>query len=73
MLKLLTVWITTNCGKFLERWKPDHLTYLQETYIQVKKKQLELGMEHLTGSKLGKEYIKAAYHHPAYLISMQSK
>ena len=28
MPKPLTVWITTNCGKFLERWKPDHLTCL---------------------------------------------
>ena len=28
MLKPLTVWITTNCGKFLEMGKPDHLTYL---------------------------------------------
>ena len=29
-------------------------------------------MEQLTGSKLGKEYSKAIYHHPAYLTSMQS-
>ena len=28
MLKPLTMWITTNCGKFLKRWEPDHLTYL---------------------------------------------
>ena len=27
MSKPLTVWITTNCGKFFKRWKPDHLTY----------------------------------------------
>ena len=27
MPKPLTVWITTNCGKFFKRWKPDHLTY----------------------------------------------
>ena len=33
---------------------------------------LELDMERLTGSKLGKEYNKAIYCHPAYLISMQS-
>ena len=26
-LNMLTVWITTNCGKFFKRWKPDHLTY----------------------------------------------
>ena len=40
--------------------------------MQVKKQQLEPGMEQQTGSKLGKEYIKAVYCHPAYLISMQS-
>ena len=39
--------------------------------MQVKKQQLELYMEQLTGSKLGKEYIKAVYCHPAYLVSMQ--
>ena len=38
--------------------------------MQVKKQQLELDMEQ-TGSKLGKEYIKAVYCHPAYLTSMQ--
>ena len=40
--------------------------------MQVKKKQLELDMEQQTGSKLGKEYVKAAYFHPAYLTYMQS-
>ena len=40
--------------------------------MQVKKQQLEPDMEHQTGSKLGKEYIKAVYCHPAYLTSMQS-
>ena len=39
---------------------------------QVKKQQLELDMEQQTGSKLGKEYIKAVYRHPAYLTYMQS-
>jgi len=38
----------------------------------VKKQQLELDMEHKTGSKLGKEYVKAVYCHPAYLMYMQS-
>ena len=38
-----------------------------ETCMQVKKQQLELGMEQQTGSKSGKEYIKAVYCHPAYL------
>ena len=40
--------------------------------MQVKKQQLELDMEQRTGSKLGKEYIKAVYCHPAYLTFMQS-
>ena len=40
--------------------------------MQVKKQQIEPDMEKQTGSKLGKEYIKAIYCHPAYLISMQS-
>ena len=39
--------------------------------MQVKKQQLELSMEQ-TGSKLGKEFDKAAYGHPAYLTYMQS-
>ena len=52
----------------------DYLTYLLRNLYsgQVKKCQLELDMEQLTGSKLGKEYIKTVYCHPAYLISMQS-
>ena len=40
--------------------------------MQVKKQQLEWDMEQQTCSKLGKEYIKAVYCHPAYLINMQS-
>ena len=40
--------------------------------MQVKKQQLELNMEQQTGSKLGKEYVKAVYCHPAYLTYMQS-
>ena len=41
--------------------------------MQVKKQQLDLVKEKQTGSKLGKEYIKAVYCHPAYLTYMQSK
>ena len=39
--------------------------------MQVKKQQLELDMEQQTGSKLGKEYVKAVYCHPAYLTYAQ--
>ena len=40
--------------------------------MQVKKQQLELDMEQWTGSKLGKEYVKGIYCHPACLTYMQS-
>ena len=39
--------------------------------MQVKKQQVELNMEEQTGSKLGKEYIKAVYCHLAYLTYIQ--
>ena len=40
--------------------------------MQVKKQQLEPDMKQQTGSKSGKEYVKAVYCHPAYLTYMQS-
>ena len=40
--------------------------------MQVKKQQLEPGMEQWTSSKFRKEHVKAVYCHPAYLTSMQS-
>ena len=52
---------------------PDHLTCLREICMQVKKQQLELDMEQQTGSKLGKEYVQAVYHHLAYLTYMQGE
>ena len=59
MPKLLTVWITTNCGKFLKRWEyQTTLAASWEICIQVNKQQLELVMEWQTGSKLGNEYVK---------------
>ena len=68
--KPLTVWITTN-GKILQEMGiPDHLTCLLRNRVQVKKQQLEPDMKQQTGSKLGKEYIKAVYCHPAYLTYM---
>ena len=44
---------------------PDHLPTSWETCMQVKKQQFKLYMEQWIGSKLGKEYIKAVYYHPA--------
>ena len=55
MLKPLTVWITTNCGKALKKW--EYQTTLPATWeicMQVKKQQLEPDMEQRTGSKLEK-------------------
>ena len=50
---------------------PDHLTcLLRNLYMQVKKQQLELDVEELTCSKLGKEYVKAVCCHPSYLTYM---
>ena len=63
------VWITTSCGKFLKTWKYNTILPASwEIFMQVKKQHLEPDMEESTGSKLGKEYIKAVYCHPAYLI-----
>ena len=50
----------------------DTLSDSWENCMQVKKQQLELDMEKPTGSKLGKEYNKAIYRHPAYLTSVRS-
>ena len=43
-----------------------------ETCVWIKKQQSEWNMKQPTGSKLGKEYVKAVYCHPAYLTYMQS-
>ena len=51
---------------------PDHLIFLLRNRMQDKKQQLEPDMEQQTGSKLGKEYVKTVYCHPAYFTSMQS-
>ena len=52
MPKPLTMWITINCGKFWKRWAYQTTWPASwETYIQVRKQQLELDMEQQTGSK----------------------
>ena len=48
------------------------MTCLLRNLYEVKKQQLELGMEQQTASKSGKEYVKAVYCHLAYLTYMQS-
>ena len=71
MPKPLTVWITRNCRKFLKRWEyQTTLPASWEICMQIKKQQLEPDMEQENGSKLGKEYVKAVYCHPAYLTCM---
>ena len=69
--KPLTMWITTNCGKF---WKSEEYQTTWPTSwdicMQVKKQQLELDMEQQIVSKSGKECIKAIYYHAAYLTYM---
>ena len=79
MLKPLTVWIThthtqkPNSGILLKRWEyQTTLPASWEICMQVKKQKLEMGMGQQTGSKSGKEYVKAVYRHPAYLTYMQS-
>ena len=86
MLKLLTVWITTNCGEFLKRWEyQTTLPVSWDTCLQVKKKTSKPDKEQLTGSKLRKEYNvqnsskeyicskqKGYICHPVYLTYMQN-
>ena len=73
MPKPLTMWITTNYEKFLNRWEYQTTWPASwEICMQVKKQQLERDMEQQTNSKSGKEYIKAVYCHPAYSTYMQS-
>ena len=73
LLKHLIVWITTNLFK---RW--EYQTTLPASWEALcekpsfKKQKLKLDMKQWTGAKLGKQYFKAVYCHPAYLPSMQS-
>ena len=71
MPKPLTVWITRNWKILKEMGIPDHLTCLLRN-LYADQEATELDMEQQTGSKLGREYIKAVYCHPAYLTYMQS-
>ena len=58
-------------GKFLNGWEYKTTWPASwEICMQVKKQQLKPDMEQQTGSKLGKEYVKALYCHPAYLAYM---
>ena len=68
-----------DCADHNKLWKilkemgiPDHLTCLLRNLKAGQEVAVELDMEQQTGSKLGKEYIKAVYCHPAYLAYIQS-
>ena len=63
----------TQTGKLLKRWEYQTTWPASwETCMQDKKQKFQPVMEQLTGSKLGKEYIKAVYCHPAYFTYMQN-
>ena len=65
--------ITTQCRKFFNRW--EYKTTLPSSWeicMHVKKQELEPDMKQQTGSKLGKDYVKTVYCHPANLTYMQS-
>ena len=61
------LWITLQ-----EMEIPDHLTCLLRNLYAGQEATVQTDMEQRTGSKLGKEYVKAVYCHPVYLTSMQS-
>ena len=70
MLKSLTLWITTNWKILKEMGITDHPTCLLRN-LYAGQEETELDMEQWTSSKLGKEFVKAVYCHPAYLTYMQ--
>ena len=73
MLKPLAMWIVTNCGKLLQRWKCQTIVpVFWETCMQVKKQQLEPCEEQLIGSGLRRDYGRAVCCHHVYLTSILS-
>ena len=66
------LWVTTNRNILKEMGIPDHLTYLLRNLCAGQEATVRTGHGKQTCSKLGREYIKAVYCHPAYLTYMQS-
>ena len=66
------MWITTNWKILQEMGISNYITYLLRNLYAGQEATVELDMEQQTGSKLGKEYVKAVYCHPAYLTDMWS-
>ena len=67
------MWITTNCGKFLEMKTPDYLTCFLRNLHTGQEAIVRTGHGTTNWLQIGKEYIKAVYCHPAYLTYMQSR
>ena len=72
MVQTLTVWITTNWKILQEMGISDHFTCLLRNLYAGQEATLEPVMEQQTGSKLGKEDVKAVYCHNDYLTYMQN-
>ena len=70
--KPLTVWITINWEILKEMGLPDHPTCLLRNLYAGQEATVRTGHGKQTGSKSGKEYVKAVYCHPAYLTYLQS-
>ena len=73
MLKPLSVWITTNCGKFLEIEVPDHLTCLLKNLYAEQEATVRTGHGPMDWLKIGEEVCQGCILSPAYLTSLQSK
>ena len=68
----LTVWITTNWEILKEMGIPDHLTCILRNLYEDQEATVRTRHGTWTGSKLGKQCVKAIYYYPAYLTYMQS-
>ena len=70
--KPLIVWVTTNCGKFLEMGIPAHLTCLLRNLYAGQEATVKTRHETKDYFQIGKEVVKAVYYYPAYLTYMKS-
>ena len=70
--KPLTVWITSNCAKFLEMGIPDYLTYLLRNLYAGQEATVRFGHGTTDWFKIGKGIPQGYIFHPAYLTYMQS-
>ena len=70
--KPLTVWITTNCGKFWKMGIPDRLSCLLRNLYAGQEATVRTGHGTTDWFQIGNEYVKAVYCHPAYLTCLQS-